>query len=405
MQELSEASEIKLPHRRILSLICTIVFLDFLATGILIPLIPVLVRQFNTQAFIFGLTFTAFAIGQFIISPLLGVLSDRYGRRLILFISTLGGMFASYFLVFANAIWLILVSRFLDGLTGGNLIAGQAYMADITPPEHRAKNFGLLGVAVGLAFIIGPALGGILSNVSLQTPAIVAGTLYLLTALLVWIGLPESLPAKRRRKKSIRWTKLNPLIQIFRALKRPSLRLLLGVGFLLNFAENGLRSNLQVLTAERFSFAIEQNAILFSYLGLTSVLMQGVAIRFLTKRIPEQKLTIAGLGLMILGYTGTAIAPSVALLYAALTFNVIGFSLTSPTLLSSLSKGVSGQEQGFLMGATQAIATLTLILSPALAGFQFDRLSMGAPYWTGAILLFVAFLGLLLDLRSVKYHR
>ena len=404
MQEASQAIQTQLPHRKILSLICTIVFLDFLATGILIPLIPVLVRQFNTQAFIFGLTFTAFAIGQFIMSPLLGVLSDRYGRRLILFISTLGGMFASYFLVFANAIWLILVSRFLDGLTGGNLIAGQAYMADITPPEHRAKNFGLLGVAVGLAFIIGPGLGGILSSVSLQTPAIVAGTLYLLTALLVWVGLPESLPAKRRRKKSIRWTKLNPLIQIFRALKRPSLRLLLGVSFLLEFAENGLRSNLQVLTAERFSFVIEQNAILFSYLGLTSVLMQGIAIRFLTKRIPEQKLTIAGLSLMILGYTGTALAPSVALLYTGLTFNAIGFSLTSPTLLSRLSKGVGEGEQGFLMGATQAIATLTLILSPALAGFQFDRLSTAAPYWTGAILLSLAALALLIDRQLLKSH-
>ena len=402
MQEASEVIEPRLPHRKMLPLICAIVFLDFLAVGILIPLIPVLVRQFNTQAFIFGLTFTAFAIGQFVMSPLLGVLSDRYGRRLILFISTLGGMFASYLLVFANAIWLILFSRFLDGLTGGNLLAAQAYIADITPPEHRAKNFGLLGVAVGLAFVSGPAFGGILSSVSLQTPAIVAGTLYLLTAILVWFGLPESLSANRRRKKSILWTKLNPIIQIFQALKRPSLRLLLGVGFLLDFAENGLRSNLQVLTAERFSFAIEQNAILFSYVGLIVALMQGIAIRFLTKRVPEQKLTIAGLGLMILGYTGTALAPSVGLLYFSLTFNAVGSSITSPTLLSRLSKRVSGQEQGFLMGAIQAFSTLTLILSPALAGFQFDRVSTAAPYWTGAILLSLAALALLIDRRLVK---
>ena len=405
MQEVSEVVEPRLPHRRMLSLICTIVFLDFLAVGILIPLIPVLVGQFSTQAFIFGLTFTAFAVGQFVMSPLLGVLSDRYGRRLILFVSILGGMLASYLLVFVNAIWLILVSRFLDGLTGGNLLAGQAYIADITPPEHRAKNFALLGVAVGLAFILGPALGGILSGVSLKAPAIVAGTLYLLAAMLVWIGLPESLTVNRRRKKSIRWTKLNPLIQIFQALKRPSLRLLLGVGFLLDFAENGLRSNLQVLTAERFSFAIEQNAILFSYLGLIIALMQGIAIRFLTKQVPEEKLTIAGLGLMILGYTGTALAHRVGLLYVSLTFNAVGSSLTSPTLLSRLSKRVSGQEQGFLIGAFQAIATLTLILSPALAGFQFDRLSTAAPYWTGAILLSLAALALLIDRRLIKSHR
>ncbi|MEM9925070.1 MAG: MFS transporter [Cyanobacteria bacterium P01_D01_bin.50] len=404
MHETSEITKPRFNRGKKLILISVIVFLDFLSFGILIPLIPGLVRQFSTQAFVLGLTFSAFAIGQLIMSPLLGVLSDKYGRRLILLTSTLGGMVASYLLVFANGIWLILVSRFLDGLTGGNLLAGQAYIADITEPEQRAKNFGLLGVSIGIAFILGPALGGILSSVSIQAPAIVAGTLYLMTAILVWFGLPESLPVNKRRRKPIRWIQLNPLIQIIQAFKRQSLRLLLGVTFLLNFAENGLRSNLQVLTAERFSLAIEQNAILFSYLGVISALMQGIAIRWLTKRFPEQKLTIAGLGLMILGYTGIALAPSVVMLYVSLTFNVVGFSIASPTLLSSLSKGVSDREQGFLMGAIQIISTITLIVSPALVGFQFDKISTGAPYWTGGFVLLIATLTLFQNYRIVKYR-
>ena len=395
MQETSEITKPKFNRGKKLILISVIVFLDFLSFGILIPLIPGLVRQFSNQAFVLGLTFSAFAIGQLIMSPFLGVLSDRYGRRVILLTSTLGGMVASYLLIFANGISLIVVSRFLDGLTGGNLLAGQAYIADITEPEQRAKNFGLLGVSIGIAFILGPALGGILSRVNIQAPAIVAGTLYLVTAILVWLGLPESLPVNQRRRKPIQWVKLNPLIQIIQAFKRQSLRLLLWVTFLLNFAENGLRSNLQVLTAERFNLAIEQNAILFSYLGVISALMLGIVIRSLTKRFPEQKLMIAGFSLMILGYTGIALAPSVRMLYFSLTFNVVGFSVASPTLLSALSAGVSSQEQGFLMGAIQVISTITLIVSPALVGFGFDRISTSSPYWTGAILLLIANLTLL----------
>ncbi|MBE9013988.1 MFS transporter [Pseudanabaenaceae cyanobacterium LEGE 13415] len=397
-----EVNSARWSDRSRLLFICLVVFLDFLATGILIPLIPPLVRQFNNQAFAVGLTFTAFAIGQFTVSPLLGDLSDRYGRRPILLISTLGGMIASLLLGVAPTIELVLVSRFLDGLTRGNLLVGQAYIADITPRQHRAKNFGLLGVALGLAFILGPGLGGGLSRISLQAPTIVAGGLYLVTALLVWFGLPESLSIVQRRKEPLQWVNLNPVMQIVKAFQRSSLKLLLIVTFLLNFAENGLRSNLQVLTAQRFELSIVQNAILFSYLGVISVLMQGIAIRPLLKRVAERKLIVVGLGLMVLGYSGVAIAPSIGLLYGALTFNSVGFGIASPTLLSRLSKGVSEQEQGFLMGAIQAIASLTLILSPAIAGLKFDRISTGAPYWMGAILLSIAALMLVRNSRFAK---
>jgi DHA1 family tetracycline resistance protein-like MFS transporter len=403
MPEPSQVSEIRSSHRRMLILICTVVFLDILAFGILIPVITPLVRQFTSQAFVVGLTFTAFASGQFVVSPLLGALSDRYGRRLILLTSSLGGMVASYWLGFANSVELILFSRFLDGCTGGNLLTGQAYIADITPPELRARSFGLIGAAISLGFVFGPAIGGGLSLVNPQLPAFVAGTLYFVTALLVWRGLPESLPTIRRRKESIRWTELNPLTNLFQAFQRPSIRLLLLVVFLLNFAENGVRSNIQVLTEDRFGFAIQQNALLLSYLGLLGVLMQGFAIRPLTKLIPERTLTIVGLGFMIVGYSSTSLAPSVGLLYGSLTFSAIGFSLTSPTLLSSLSKAASGQEQGFIIGANQAISSLATIVSPILAGLTFDRLGTGAPYWTGAILLSVAMLTML-NCQLVKSH-
>jgi MFS transporter, DHA1 family, tetracycline resistance protein len=402
MPKTSDAIERRFSERPMLPLICSIVFLDFLAAGMLIPLIPPLVSQFSPEAFVVGLTFTAFAIGQFILSPLLGALSDRYGRRPMLLISTIGGMLACWMLNFAPSIELILASRFLDGITGGNLLAGQAYIADITSPERRAKSFGLLGAAIGLGFIFGPALGGGLSRVNLQFPIFVAGFLYLLTAILIWISLPESLPPSRRRQDPIHWTRLNPLTQVFQALQYSSLRLLLLVTFLLNFAENGLRSNLQVLTAERFGLGIGQNAILLSYVGLISVLMQGIAIRPLIQRFPDRRLTIAGLGFMMLGYIGIAFAPSVGLLYGVLTLNAIGFGLTSPTLLASLSKGISEEKQGFIYGANQAIASLTLILSPVLAGLKFDRLGSGAPYWAGAILLLLAALTFVQHHRQVK---
>ncbi|NJO66527.1 MAG: TCR/Tet family MFS transporter [Leptolyngbyaceae cyanobacterium RM1_405_57] len=338
MSESSGLTRMQLPHQGMRSLICAIVLLDFLAAGILIPLIPPLVRQFNPQAFAVGLTFTAFAIGQFFLSPLLGVLSDRYGRKPILLASTLGGMLSCFILDVANSLDFLLVSRFLDGLTGGTLLAGQAYMADITAPEQRARNFGWIGAAVGLGFIFGPALGGALSQINSRFPIFVAALLYLMTSILILHVLPESLPASRRRTNPVRWGDLNPFTQLLQALQRRSLQLFLLVVFLLNFAENGLRSNLQVLTAERFGLSIVDNAILFSYLGLLTVLIQGWAIRPLTERVSERVLTIAGLGSMAMGYSGIALASSVGLLYGALSFNAIGFGLASPTLLSRLSK-------------------------------------------------------------------
>ncbi len=263
MPEPSELSKLEPSHRGMPILIFMVVFLDILAFGILIPVITPLVRQFTAQALVVGLTFTAFAVGQFVFSPLLGVLSDRYGRRPILLISSLGGMLASYLLGAANSVELILFCRFLDGCTGGNLLAGQAYIADITPPELRAKNFGLIGAAISLGFIFGPALGGGLSLVNSQLPAFVAGSLYLMTALLIWYKLPESLPAIHRRKESFQWQELNPLTKIFQAFQRPSVRFLLMVTFLVSFAEDGLRSNIQVLTEERFRAYLQSLDIWF----------------------------------------------------------------------------------------------------------------------------------------------
>jgi MFS transporter, DHA1 family, tetracycline resistance protein len=396
-----ESSEARSSHRKMLILICIVVFLDILAFGILIPVITPLVRQFTTQSFVVGLTFTAFAVGQFVVSPLLGVLSDRYGRRLILLSSSLGGILACVLLGLADSVELILFSRFLDGCTGGNLLAGQAYIADITPPELRAKNFGLIGAAIALGFVFGPAIGGGLSLVNSQLPAFVSGVLYFVNALLVWRGLPESLSEILRCKEPIQWMELNPIMNLSRVFQRPSIRLLLLVIFLLNFAENGLRSNIQVLTADRFGLMIQQNAILLSYLGFMGVFMQGFAIRLLIKRISEKTLIIVGLGFMIVGYFSTSLASSVDLLYGSLTVSAVGSGLTSPTLLSSLSKSASGQEQGFIIGANQAIGSLATIVSPILAGLAFDRLGSGAPYWTGAIMLSVALLTLLQHYRFV----
>ena len=226
-----------------------------------------------------GLLALSFAAAQFLATPALGLVSDRIGRRPVLILSVLGSGLAYVVFGFAHALWLLFAARIVDGLTGGNISAAQAYIADVTPPSARAKNMGLIGAAFGLGFIFGPALGGLLARISLETPAFAAGGLSLVTAAFGYFVLPESLPPERRRREPLRLAELNPARQVGAALLRPELRPFLFALFALNFALSGLQTNFAVFTLTRFGLGPEQNAVIFSFLGIVAALMQGVVMR------------------------------------------------------------------------------------------------------------------------------
>ena len=376
--------------RKALTFIFITVCLNLLGVGILIPVIPFFVGQFNQNALFVGLLALSYSAAQFIASPALGILSDRYGRRPILLICVIGTGLGDFLFGFANSLWLLFAARIFDGFTGGNISIAQAYIADISSPKDRAKNFGLIGAAFGLGFVIGPALGGWLSQISLQTPAYVSGVMSLLNAGFGFFVLPESLPPERRQREAITLKKLNPLKQVGDALRRKTLRRFLLANFAQNFAFSALTTNLALFTFVRFGLGPQQNGVIFAYIGVVSGLIQGVITGLLVKRFSEQRLFLVGLGLMILGYVGLALASEAWLLYPAITLTAVGVGLVMPTFTSIISKQVSPQQQGSILGATQSLSNIALIVGPVWAGFSFDYFGASAPYWTGAGCLIIA---------------
>ena len=255
---------------RPLTFIFLTVFLDLLGVGILVPVLPYIVAEFRTDALTVGLLSLAFAAAQFLASPVLGAWSDRIGRRRVLLLSVLGTGIGYFIFGAAQTLWLLFLARLIDGFTGGNISTAQAYIADVSPPEDRAKNFGLIGAAFGLGFIIGPALGGILSHWSLRAPAYAAGVLSLLTVTLGYFVLPESLPPERRTRTPFRLRDLHPLNHLGEAVRRPGVARIFAAFFAMNFAMAALQSNFAVFTHARFGLGPKGNALLFTLVGLSA---------------------------------------------------------------------------------------------------------------------------------------
>ncbi len=394
------APAVPLPSKHALILIFATIFLDLLGVGILVPVIPFLVRQFDSDALTVGLLALSFSAAQFLFAPALGVWSDRYGRRPVLLIS-LFGTSAGYFLFgFAGSLLLLFIARIIDGATGGNISTAQAYIADISPPEDRAKNFGLVGAAFGLGFIIGPALGGLLAHISLSAPAYCAGILTLITVVLSYFFLPETLPADARSTARIGLREVSPFTQGVAALRHPALMPLMIALFFLNFAFSGLQTNFAVFTFERLGMGPEANAMVFAYIGVIAVLMQGVIVRRLSKIFEDRSLAAAGLFVMALGFLATAFAYDYFMIYLGATLTSAGSGLTTPTLTSMLSQEVSPREQGWVLGASQSFASLARIAGPVWAGVVYDLLGRGAPYWTGSVSLVLTLLVILFFTRA-----
>lgn len=373
------------PGARPLTFIFLTVFLDLLGVGILVPVLPYIVAAFRSDALTVGLLSLTFAAAQFLASPVLGALSDRVGRRPVLLLSVLGTGVGYFIFGAGHVLWLLFLARLIDGFTGGNVSTAQAYIADISRPEDRAKNFGLIGAAFGLGFIVGPALGGLLSHWSLRAPAYAAGVLSLVTVTLGYFMLPESLPRERRVRAPFRLADLHPLGQLGEAVRRPGVARIFAAFFAMSFAMAGLQSNFAVFTHARFALGPQGNALLFTLVGVVGILVQGVLLRRIPTGGRERPIAMGGLALMAAGFAATAFVPSVAWLYPAIALLALGSSAAGPMLTSEVSRSVSGSEQGWVLGSLQSVASLTRIAGPVWAGLAFDHVGPGAPYWSGAL--------------------
>lgn len=380
----------KTPGKHALAVIFITVFLDLLGIGLLVPVAPFVVRQFRDDALTVGLLALAFSLFQFLASPILGVLSDRYGRRPVLLISIFGTGIGYVMFGWAASLWLLFVSRVIDGITGGNISTAQAYIADITPPEDRAKNFGLIGAAFGLGFIVGPAIGGLLSKISLSAPAYAAAGLSFVTTVYAYFALPESLPPEKRITRNLTHRDLNPLRQVTIWYWRPALTLLFSAAFLMNFAMAGLQTNFAVYSNDRFALGPGANAAIFAAIGAVSAFTQGVLMRRLASRIEPFRLVFTGFLTCAAGFAGIAAAPQAWALYPACMAIAFGLGLANPSLVGLLSKRVSSDEQGVVLGVMQSLASIARAIGPVWAGAIYDFAGMASPYWAGAICLLAA---------------
>lgn len=384
---LVQVSEQVKANQRALALVYATIFLDVLGLGVLIPVLPYYAQQYRADAMTVGLLSAAFSIAQFVSSPFLGALSDRVGRRPVILFNILGSAIAYYLFGWANTLWLLMLARVMEGITGGSISTAQAYIADVTPPEERMKRFGLIGAVFGLGFIIGPAFGGFLSQYGLPVPAYAAGTLCLLAAVFGYFMLPESLSVEKRATGKLEIGDANPVKKIAQALSRDSIRAILIAIFVVNVAFGGLQSNFALFTLKRFGMGPQDNAWIFVYIGCLSIFMQGVVVRRLPKTLDPVKTCVVGLSGMAVGFIGISLAQAEWHLFPAIAVMAFGNGVAAPMLTGLISRRVGEREQGTVLGSSQAILSATRIVGPLMAGFTFDALGSGAPYWTGAILV------------------
>jgi DHA1 family tetracycline resistance protein-like MFS transporter len=395
-----------------LVVIFTTVFIDLLGFGIVIPVLPFYAEgtQFNATPRMVGLLFASYSVMQLLFSPVLGRLSDKYGRRPVLLISIIGTGIGFLILGFATTLWMLFVGRILDGISGGNISTAQAYIADITTKEDRAKGMGLLGAAFGLGFIFGPAIGGILSRWGIAVPFLFAAGLCFANAILLYFTLPETVtPDHPARVSAARGRGFTQLID---SLKQPRLGFILTIYFLFIVAFSIMTTSFSLYTMFRFGYDAHHNGYLFAYVGLIAVIIQGILIGRLVRRFGELWLVIVGalffaLSLFAVPFVGPNSGGLAALLIGGGIFS-LGNSLSTPALNSLASKSVGPAEQGGVLGVTQSVASLARAVGPSIAAllihsnlpevgadgiahYMSDR-SLLITFWTGAVIMFLAFL-------------
>ncbi len=385
-----------------LGFIFAVVLLDVMGLGLLLPIQAYIVRQYSQEALMVAMIPVLYASAQFFAAPLLGKLSDRFGRRPVILYSITASAFGYFLFGIGGALWVLFLSRLVDGFGAGSASTAGAYIADVTAPQDRAKNYGFIGMAFGLGFILGPTLGGLLSQISLNAPAYAAGILSSLAAVLGFFILPESLPREKRETKPLRLADLNPFASIFDMLRRPTVGGLLLTQCLFFFVFNGNNNMLPVFMIEKFTAQPWQVAMLFAMSGIVMAIMQGALVGPLVKRFSEKPLTVNSLVLQAVAAIGIVTVPAFWMLFPAAVLNSMGTGLVWPTLGALLANSVSSEEQGRVSGVSTALGSLMSIFGPLWAGTAYDRIAPAAPFWIGAIIFVLA--GLFLTRVKVRAH-
>jgi DHA1 family tetracycline resistance protein-like MFS transporter len=374
------------------------IFIDLLGFGMVIPLLPFFAQDFHATPFEIGLLVSSYSWMQFFFSPIFGSLSDKYGRRPILFFSIIGSGIGYLMIGLAGALWIVFAGRVLGGITGANLSTAQAYIADVTTVENRAKGMGLFGMAFGFGFIMGPAMAGILSKFGHEVPFFVAAGLSFANAILLYFILPET----RRFSEAI-IEKKGRIAELLESIKDSRFAVITLEYFLLVMAFSMMTTAFPLYTGHSFGYDAEQTGYVLAYVGLLAVIMQGGLLGKLAQKFGEANLVVVGCSLLVLSFVAVPFVSKdsfglLGLLAGAGCF-AIGNSISSPALTSLASKAAGEFDQGKALGMMQSAASLARAIAPTVTGIllnnaqnQIDDLSLRRNFWAaGAIMLATVF--------------
>ena len=390
--------------------IFTTVLIDIIGLGIIIPVIPTLISELTggtvSDAAVYGgwLMFS-YAFCSFLFGPILGGLSDKYGRRPVLLLALLGLTIDYIFVALAPTILWLFVARIISGICGGSITTANAYIADISTPEKRAQNFGMLGMAFGLGFIVGPLIGGVLGEIGTRVPFYAAAGLTFLNFLYGLILVPESLSKENRRDFSLK--RANPIGTLVQMKKYPMLLGLLLVMFLIYIGQHATHSTWAYFTTAKFDWSEAQIGYSLAFVGLMIGIVQGDVLKPAVKWLRQEKAVIVGLSFTSLCLFLIGIASQGWMIYAIMVPYAIG-GLAGPSLQGIMTSMIPANEQGELQGGLTSMMSVTSIVGPPLMTGIFYSFTKpeseiyfpGAPFFLGCIL---AFLSLIVALRSLKF--
>ena len=375
-----------------------VVFVGLLGYSIILPILPLYAESFGASPLTAGLLFTSYAVCSFIAGPILGSLSDKHGRKPWLIFSQIGTVIGFLMMGFASSLPWLFAARILDGLSGGNIVIAQAYVSDITEPSERAKTFGLIGVAFGLGFIVGPAIGGILAHWGgYALPAFAAAGISALSILVTAILLPEP-----KREHHVTESDPKHIIQHFRKFaKDPNLRLMLLLFFVYTFVFYMFTTTMTLYLARTVHANAQQLGFLYGFVGLMVLIGQGGIIRVLLKYFSERRVARYGFISWFISFIVLLFLPKTwPFIILATTFFSLGISQIRPTLTSMITKTASRTEQGKTLGVTQSVDSISAILGPTIGGIVLTY----APLPTFAILEATGVLAGLLLVGQITGH-
>lgn len=374
-----------------LATLFAIVFSDLVGFGIVIPLLPLVAEHHTASPWQLGVLMASFSAMQFLFSPLLGRLSDRVGRRPVLLISLAGSVAGYGLFAFAHSFAALLLSRVVAGIAGANIATAQAVIADLTPPEGRARGMGLIGAAFGLGFIAGPAIAALLMPLGAAAPGLGAAACSLVALAMAAALLPESLPEDRRGRSARRWAL--PLAQ---ARERRELWPLYGIGFVLVLGFAAFEVTFAQFLHGRVELPNRSVSLLFVYLGVLAAVVQGGIVGRLSRRFAEHRLLIAGLVLAAAGLAAIAPQHRLGPVMLVMPLVALGLGLVNPSLSSLVSRRAAAHAQGEVLGAYQGVASLARVVGPLAGELAYGAVGAGAPAVGAAVLMALGALAVLL---------